>query len=118
MSALVLIGPTCIQASTSSEAFHLPRPANGSTYAGSCVYLKISDQRHRTCSSIVLKEESGSATLASEGIVAVCGWRKCPLDLFVRGLKQKKKDEAHRKDNDVMEVVNGEISCPALWSTQ
>ena len=69
-------------------------------------FLKTSDQRHRTCCSVVLKEESGGATLASEGIVAC-------LARFERDLKQNKKDQADLKDNDAMEVGNGGISCPA-----
>ena len=69
-------------------------------------FLKTSDQRHRTCSSVVLKEESGGATLASEGIVAC-------LARFESDLKQNKKDQADLKDNDAIGGGNGGISCPA-----
>ena len=37
----------------------------------------------------------------------------CPLDLLVRDLEQNGKDQAHLKDDDVIEVRNGEIFCLA-----
>ena len=34
----------------------------------------------------------------------VCGWRNCPLNLFMRDLKQNEKDQAHLEADDVIEV--------------